>query len=96
MNTKARQGEPVRAKIQKQRCDLPTARQAGSETQPWFVARERVHDRGSWLILLYSPRPAQIDVRASDVVRLLGQEEADNGNGIVGHAVRLRSQARGL
>ena len=27
-----------------------------------------------------------MDVRASDVARLLGQEEADNGNGIVGHA----------
>jgi hypothetical protein len=37
-----------------------------------------------------------MDVRASDVARLLGQEEADNGNGIVGHAVRFRSQARGL
>jgi hypothetical protein len=27
-----------------------------------------------------------MDVRASDVARLLGQEEADNGNGIVGYA----------
>ena len=28
-----------------------------------------------------------MDVRASDVARLLGQEEAGDGNGIVGYAV---------
>jgi len=37
-----------------------------------------------------------MDVGAVDVSRLFGEQKADDGNGIVGHAVRFRSLARGL
>jgi hypothetical protein len=60
------------------------------ETWSWLLVELRGRESlaGSITVdpLLYSPRPAQMDVRASDVARLLGQEEAYNGNGIVGHA----------
>jgi len=37
-----------------------------------------------------------MDIGAVDVVVFFGEQEADDGNGIVGHAVRFRSLARGL
>ena len=53
--------------------------------RPWIRVFQQPADPLNLSSFLYPPATAKMDVGAVDVARLLGREEADDGNGIVGY-----------